>query len=128
MSKKSERIKREKEHQLQKQQRAREKKMNEKLFDRNKHMSFKETNLIPSYRVPNRNPNIRVTSLMDNNILAPQTKQVPIRYDDDDMQERETKAQQQISQLKKQVAIAYNKGPYMLITEQTDLTTIGKKN
>lgn len=44
-----------------------------------------------------------------------------------EMIEREAKAQEEISKKKRRVAILFNKGGYQYITDETDLTTLGRK-
>lgn len=45
----------------------------------------------------------------------------------EDMIERERLAQARSAQLRKRLAPLYNKGPYQYITDDTDLSEIGKK-
>lgn len=44
-----------------------------------------------------------------------------------EMQRRELEAQKEIERKKKRVAILYNKGGYQYVSDETDLTTLGKK-
>jgi hypothetical protein len=44
-----------------------------------------------------------------------------------EMQEREAKALVEVERKKKRLAIPYNKGPYMLLTPESDIATLGKK-
>jgi len=49
-------------------------------------------------------------------------------YDDPELQARELAAQEEIKQKKQRTAPAYNKGPYMYVTEGTDPSSLGRKN
>lgn len=49
-----------------------------------------------------------------------------IRYEGQ-MAEREQRAQEEIERKRTQVAILYNKGPYMMITDSSDPKTFGRK-
>lgn len=48
-------------------------------------------------------------------------------YDDPDMAQREAKAQKRIEERNKQVAPAFSKGAYQLITDVNDFATAGRK-
>lgn len=51
------------------------------------------------------------------------------KYDDDpELAAREALAQKEIERKKKRLAPAYSKGPYMLITDDTDPASLGRKN
>lgn len=49
-----------------------------------------------------------------------------VKYEGE-MAQRESAAQEEVEAKKKRIAPMYNKGAYMLITEDTDLTTLGKR-
>lgn len=58
----------------------------------------------------------------------------PVRAEDEDsiffeegFEEREAAAQQEIARKKKRVGVLVNKSGYQYISEETDLTTLGKK-
>ena len=51
----------------------------------------------------------------------------PIRYDDEEMRERERLAQKEIKRKKMRVAPMYNKGGYQYVTDETDPSDLGRK-
>ena len=57
----------------------------------------------------------------------PEISKAVQKYDDQEMAKREAIAQEQIALKRQRTAPLYNKGPYMFLTPDTDLTTIGKK-
>lgn len=50
----------------------------------------------------------------------------PVRYHGD-MLEREQKAQEEIERKKQRIAPLYNKGAYQYVTDETDLSDLGRK-
>ena len=48
-------------------------------------------------------------------------------YDDADLVERERLAQVEVDKKKSRIAVAYNKGPYMVITDPKDVPTLGRE-
>jgi hypothetical protein len=81
---------------------------------------------IPSYSsIPSRNENVKIVrSVHMASVTGPSI--VKQRYTGS-MAERESKALEEIERKKKRVGIAYNKGAYQYITDETDPKDIGRK-
>jgi len=82
----------------------------------------KEKDLLPVKPWEKRNENI----IIEKTKLVRAKKEKPVKYTGE-MLEREKKAQEEIEKKKMRIAPAYSKGAYQYITDDTDLTDLGRK-
>ena len=78
----------------------------------------KEKDLVVSYRT---------VDTQHESIGAPVREEEDSIFFEEGFEEREAAAQQEIARKKKRVGVLVNKGGLQYITEETDLTTLGKK-